>query len=292
MKNQLFALFALAIGLGFTTFGYSETVVSLAPVGDISAVPVGEQIKIDVKITDGKGVAGYSPLIGFDSAALKYIGAENGNYLVKGGVWMSPELNADGHYQIRVTVGETTTVGETLKFPPLPDGVEIPEEDDDRQTISWQHHLAPVRDLPQVPPQFTAPGTEYWRLSILTESLLDNNGFPIPVDGDGTLATLTFEVVAEKSSDVVLIGANLQDTNGAFLEVTLQNDLITVNAGGTPAPRAADVNADGTVNILDLTFVASHFGDPVTADNAAADVNADGKINIQDLVVIAQEFGN
>ena len=49
-----------------------------------------------------------------------------------------------------------------------------------------------------------------------------------------------------------------------------------------------DVNADGTVNILDLVFVASRFGqiDP------SADVNADGTVNILDLTLIAQNFGN
>lgn len=49
-----------------------------------------------------------------------------------------------------------------------------------------------------------------------------------------------------------------------------------------------DVNADGTVNILDLVFVASRFGqiDP------SADVNADGTVNILDLTLIARNFGN
>ena len=49
-----------------------------------------------------------------------------------------------------------------------------------------------------------------------------------------------------------------------------------------------DVNEDGVVNILDLTFVASHFGEA----NPEADVNDDGKVNILDLVLIAQNFGN
>lgn len=298
MKNQLFALFALAIGLGFTTIGYSETVLSLAPVGDINAVSVGQQIKIDVKITGGENVATYAPQIGFDSTALKYIDAENGNYLVENGVWVSPEQNADGLYQIRVTVGETTTVGETVKFPPLPAGVEIEEAEDNRDTISWQDFLVPVRDLQEqvpdleVPPQFIAPGTEYWMLSFLASSPLGNDTLPIPVNGDGTLATLIFEVVAEKSSKVVLIGANLSDPNDEALEATFQNDLITVNGRETSVPSSVDVNADGTVNILDLVFVASQFGESVTEANAAADVNADGKINIQDLVLVAQHLGN
>ncbi|MCY4554289.1 MAG: dockerin type I domain-containing protein [Candidatus Poribacteria bacterium] len=49
-----------------------------------------------------------------------------------------------------------------------------------------------------------------------------------------------------------------------------------------------DVNEDGVVNILDLTFVASHLGEA----NPEADVNDDGKVNILDLVLVAQHFGN
>ena len=49
-----------------------------------------------------------------------------------------------------------------------------------------------------------------------------------------------------------------------------------------------DVTADGVVNILDLTFVASRFGE----NNSDADVTGDGIVNILDLVRIAQNFGN
>ena len=49
-----------------------------------------------------------------------------------------------------------------------------------------------------------------------------------------------------------------------------------------------DVNADGVVNILDLVFVASRFGQT----DPKADVNDDGTVNILDLTLIAQNFGN
>ena len=55
-----------------------------------------------------------------------------------------------------------------------------------------------------------------------------------------------------------------------------------------PAQLAADVNADGTVNIQDLVLVASHLGK--TGQNVA-DVNADGTVNIQDLVLVAGDLG-
>ena len=50
-----------------------------------------------------------------------------------------------------------------------------------------------------------------------------------------------------------------------------------------------DVNEDGIVNIIDLTLVASNFGE--TGANAA-DVNGDGVVNIVDLTLVAAAFGN
>lgn len=49
-----------------------------------------------------------------------------------------------------------------------------------------------------------------------------------------------------------------------------------------------DVTGDGVVNILDLVFVASHFGDV----DRKADVNNDGAVNILDLTLVAQNFSN
>ena len=54
-----------------------------------------------------------------------------------------------------------------------------------------------------------------------------------------------------------------------------------------------DVNADSSVNILDLVLVAAALGqsgDDIV--NLRTDVNKDGSINILDLVLVAQHFGN
>ena len=54
----------------------------------------------------------------------------------------------------------------------------------------------------------------------------------------------------------------------------------------------SDVNADGIVNILDLVFVASEFGQDISADQYPnPDVNKDGSVNILDLTLIAGNFG-
>ena len=56
-----------------------------------------------------------------------------------------------------------------------------------------------------------------------------------------------------------------------------------------PPRLAADVNADGIVNIEDLLCAASNLGE--TGENTA-DVNGDGIVNIQDLVMVAGALGD
>ena len=52
----------------------------------------------------------------------------------------------------------------------------------------------------------------------------------------------------------------------------------------TPVPKPWDVNADGVVNVLDLTFVASRLG------HETPDINGDGVVNILDLVLVGQHI--
>ena len=80
-----------------------------------------------------------------------------------------------------------------------------------------------------------------------------------------------------------------------FLMISLM--LMGLSAGHTQdadfdALTASDVNADGVVNILDLTLIATHFGETSTADQPPnPDVNGDGTINILDLTLVAGNFG-
>ena len=56
--------------------------------------------------------------------------------------------------------------------------------------------------------------------------------------------------------------------------------------------RAADVNADGTIDILDLVLVASYLGETPTEDMSFnPDTNGDGNVNILDLVLVANHLG-
>ena len=100
---------------------------------------------------------------------------------------------------------------------------------------------------------------------------------------EGTLLTITFEVVAIKASTLSLTEVVLASGSGTELLVMTQNAEIVA-----PMRPAWDVNQDGVVNILDLTLVASHFGEK---GDIAADVNGDGVVNILDLTLVAVHFG-
>ena len=65
------------------------------------------------------------------------------------------------------------------------------------------------------------------------------------------------------------------------LDGTIQLRRLTASLTGIPS----DVNDDGVVNILDLTFIASRFG------QASPDLNGDGIVNILDLTIIANRIG-
>ncbi len=101
--------------------------------------------------------------------------------------------------------------------------------------------------------------------------------------GDGTLATLTFEVIAAKASTLTLSDVLLTNSAGKAFLPTVENAEIT-----EPTLLKGDVNGDGIVNIQDLALVAGQLGQ--TGTNRA-DVNGDGVVNIQDLAIVAGALG-
>lgn len=99
---------------------------------------------------------------------------------------------------------------------------------------------------------------------------------------EDTLVTITFDVLEAKASMLTLSGVIIGGFGGTSFPV------ITENAEILEPPKPWDVNNDGFVNILDLTFVASYFGKEDAPP--AADVNGDGFVNILDLTLVANHF--
>ncbi len=112
-------------------------------------------------------------------------------------------------------------------------------------------------------------------VTLAATSLTDGSG------GDGTLATLTFEVVEVKPSMVHLLDTLLTNELSISLCPRVEGAEITRLEG--------DVNGDGVVNIQDLVAVTTSFGQ--FGENIAADVTGDGIVNITDLVFVAGNLG-
>ena len=113
-------------------------------------------------------------------------------------------------------------------------------------------------------------------------------------NGDGVLATITFQVVDAKASRLFLSQTTLVDPDGERLFPYIENGTVgddTMEDGTVieAVYRAEDINDDGVVNIQDLVLVSANFG---RTGESKADVNGDGVVDIVDLVKVAAAFGN
>ena len=105
-------------------------------------------------------------------------------------------------------------------------------------------------------------------------------------NGDGTLATLTFEIVDFKPSTVIPSQVYLVDADGKRWEATTESTEVTI----PPEPAEAifaDINRDGVVNIQDLAIVGARLGQ---RGQNSADINEDGLVDVVDIVLVASAF--
>ncbi len=115
---------------------------------------------------------------------------------------------------------------------------------------------------------------------------------------DTTLATSQLEITlaANESAEVMFTAAGDLFTKLGDYEIS-----VTATSQGDSTKSAEitttttiesvpwDLNADGTVNILDLVTVANQFGE--SGEGLSGDVNMDGTVNILDLVAVANYIG-
>ena len=108
--------------------------------------------------------------------------------------------------------------------------------------------------------------------------------------GGGALSTTTTRTDENGRAQTTLtLGPNL-GTNTVQVSVAGIAVPVTFHAvSNMEAPSiTADVNGDGSVNILDLVVIASEFGNQ--GQNLAADVSGDGVVNVLDLIFVAGMF--
>ena len=134
---------------------------------------------------------------------------------------------------------------------------------------------------------FAAPTIEKNYVTLVSAATRGSNG-------DGTLATITFQVVDAKASELFLSQTTLVDSDGERLFPCIENGTVgddTMEDGAVieSVYRAEDINDDGVVNIQDLVLVSANFG---RTRESKADVNGDGVVDIVDLVKVAAALGN
>ena len=185
----------------------------------------------------------------------------------------------------------------TLKF--LPSPVQSPAVG---EQLTLSINIADGENVAayQATVQFDDSALRY--ISSAIGDFLPAGGFPLPVDasgntvslgavslagesnGDGTLATITFEVIAVKASTLKLSDVLLSDSSETASTPQMEDGQIVEQP-----QLIEDVNGDGVVNILDLVRVASNLG---KSGENGADVNGDGVVNILDLVRVAGALGD
>ena len=101
-------------------------------------------------------------------------------------------------------------------------------------------------------------------------------------DGAGTLATLTFEVVAKKPSSITLSNVMIMEQGLTSIPIIVKDGDVVVSSDET-----LDVNGDGVIDIEDLKVVSAHFGQ---FEANQADVNGDNIVDIKDLLLVAGEL--
>ena len=120
----------------------------------------------------------------------------------------------------------------------------------------------------------------------LEEVKLTANTLAEASNGDGTLATLTFEIVDFKPSTVIPSQVYLVDADGKRWEATTESAEVTIPPEPAEA-RFGDINRDGIVNLQDLAIVGARLGQ---RGKNSADVNEDGLVDVVDIVLVAGAF--
>ncbi len=130
-----------------------------------------------------------------------------------------------------------------------------------------------------------------------------------PFNGNGKVATLTFDAVGDNTQADITFTSNTQVAaighSGDVLGTTSPGSVIIdsiATATPTKAPTATrkptstptlvpfpeDINGDGVVNILDFLILSGDFG----TSNSGSDLNGDGVVDILDFQILSNNFGN
>ena len=158
-----------------------QTTISVEP-AEVKSPAVGQRMTVNIRIANGKGVAGYQLTVGFDHTALRYVNSANGTYL---------------------------------------------------------------KDA------FAAPSSAAAKSVTVAATLLGG----VATAANGTLATVTFEVVAVKPSTLQLKDVTLSNEDAQPLAVTTRNGAVTTTAVPSSVEQPTVENPGGTNASGGMVFI-------------------------------------
>ena len=113
--------------------------------------------------------------------------------------------------------------------------------------------------------------------------------FAVTAGGGVLSTTITRTDENGRAESTLTLGPNLGTNTVQVSASGIESPVTFYAISNTESPPiTADVNSDGSVNILDLILIASDLGNAGT--NLAADVSGDGVVNILDLILVAGMF--
>ena len=255
----------------------------------------------------------------FTTAAQNYYPAEVGN------IWVLENADAEELRTYSLEGPETVDSPELITLKIKTEKLSTGDVDTDEYllavgdaAIKLHRTVLQEADIGVVTADFPTPATFFplnltlgdkWQ--IVAEAKIKSN-FGLTIDGKSTtnLEVVGFETLETPAGtfyNCAKVQLALQFSAGGFINISsttyqwlapdvgpvqyensdeLLFKLVSSNLLTEPDPH--DVNADGVVDILDLTFVAARFGEM----DSEADVTGDGIVNILDLVRIAQNLSN
>ena len=101
--KKIFVICLLCFGI--TAMSYGQAVVSIDP-AEVASPAAGGTLSVNIKITNGTGVAGYNVTVGFDTSALQYVELKNATYLPTGAFAAPAQVSGN-----RVTLAATSLSG-------------------------------------------------------------------------------------------------------------------------------------------------------------------------------------
>ena len=103
--NPFLICLTLLLCFGITAMSYGQAVVSIDP-AEVASPAAGGTLSVNIKITNGTGVAGYDLTVGFDTSALQYVALKNATYLPAGAFAAPAQVSGN-----RVTLAATSLSG-------------------------------------------------------------------------------------------------------------------------------------------------------------------------------------